>query len=426
MGLMRSHLALLVGLLLVAGCNRDEQSIRAYAVPKEPPPAPQSQMPTMASAQTDAAPEAATEIQWTVPAGWKPLPAQQMRFASFQVSPDHPDVVLTVIPLGGEAGQLQPNVNRWEQQLGLPPSKPEELDKVATHVDIAGNQTDMVDLTGPADKTPLMRMLAAILPHEGRVWFFKLVGPADVVGPQKANFDAFMKSIQFGTGPATGAKPQAADGGMPPVPAGHPPMPPQGAPQLPSGHPALPAQGGAPQLPSGHPQLPGNAAPGAAAANELPETSITSTVPPGWVQDEPKPLRVVSFHVGEADKRADVIVSKLPAVGSGSKLDNINRWRGQVGLGPVKENEPQPSQPIKVGDAEGTMYDLVGPGDPQRASHMIVAWVPKGDDWWFFKLVGPDNVVTQQQDAFENFLKSIQFVEPGAKHGEQPQQAKPQ
>jgi hypothetical protein len=43
-------------------------------------------------------------------------------------------------------------------------------------------------------------------------------------------------------------------------------------------------------------------------------------------------MRVASFRVtGKDGKQADVSVIPLPGL-AGSDLDNVNRWRGQVGL----------------------------------------------------------------------------------------------
>jgi hypothetical protein len=85
---------LLAGLaLLGAGCDRDE-TVRVYPAPKDPPPPAQPPPP----------------ISWTVPPGWKQLPAAQMRYAAYAVSEEHPDVVLTVVPL--PPSDLLANVNR--------------------------------------------------------------------------------------------------------------------------------------------------------------------------------------------------------------------------------------------------------------------------------------------------------------------------
>jgi hypothetical protein len=89
----------------------------------------------------------------------------------------NPPVELTVIPLGPEAGDLPSNVNRWEKQLNLTPSPKDALDKVVKHQDINGLHADVVDLSSPESTNPRQRMLAAIIPHAGRVWFFKMTGP---------------------------------------------------------------------------------------------------------------------------------------------------------------------------------------------------------------------------------------------------------
>lgn len=183
---------------LLVGCDRQDQQIRVYRAPKQPPPATQLAAPPLAKSEADApSAESESPIAWTVPEGWEKLPAQQMRFAAFRVSQEHPDVVLTVIPLGPEAGELLPNVNRWRQQLGLPPVSQQDLDKMVRRKQVDGLPVDLVDLSGPATANPPMRMLAAILPHAGRVWFFKLVGQADVVSRQQQAFEAFIDSVHF-------------------------------------------------------------------------------------------------------------------------------------------------------------------------------------------------------------------------------------
>jgi hypothetical protein len=299
-----------------------------------------------------------------------------MRFAAFQVSPDHPQVVLTVIPLGSQ--QMLPNIVRWQGQIGLPPSTQAELPKLLRRIEVAGHPVELVDLVGPENASPRQRILGAIVSHADRDWFFKLMGPADVVEAQKANFDAFVRSLHFDHG----------DEAAPPAP--------------------MPMAGTNQELPAGHPPIGAAAAPGESAAASA--ATLTFDAPAGWTQQPTLPLRVVSFTAGEGDQRADVIVSQLSSTGSGSYLDNVNRWRGQVGLPPIKENEPQASKPIIVGGIDGALFDLTGPADPPPARRMLLAWVPRGDQWWFIKMVGPQATVNQQESNFTRFLESIHFV----------------
>src|SRR5947209_8383871 len=61
--------------------------------------------------------------------------------------------------------------------------------------------------TVPAGGPPPQRILAAVLPRDDRTWFFKLMGPADVVAAQKPAFDAFVHSLHFEAADAPSAPP---------------------------------------------------------------------------------------------------------------------------------------------------------------------------------------------------------------------------
>jgi hypothetical protein len=357
----RLILCMLAGALILGCDDRDAEGVRVQMVPKQP--------------NSTTAPSLAAAPHWTVPPGWKSLPASQIRFAAFQVSPDHPDVVLTVIPLGTQ--QMLPNIVRWQGQIGLPPSTEADLPKLLRRIEVAGHPVELVDLMSPESANPRQRILGAILSHADRDWFFKLMGPADVVGAQKENFDAFVRSLHFDHGDE----------------AAPPPMPMAGANQ---------------ELPAGHPPVGATAAPGASGVASA--ATLTFDAPAGWTPQPPLPLRVVSFTAGEGDQRADVIVSQLSSTSSGSYLENVNRWRGQVGLPPIKQNEPQPSKPVIVGGIDGALFDLIGPADQPPVRRMLLAWVPRGDQWWFIKLVGPQATVNQQESNFSHFLESIRFV----------------
>lgn len=341
-------------LMLLVGCDRGVEDVRVQQAPKLPPPPERTAMPAMTAAPGGDVHAPSAPIQWQVPQGWKQEPGSQMRFATLVVS-ENPRVELTVIPLAGDSGGLLANVNRWLGQIGAPAITQEDLPKVVTRLELTdGHPIDVMDLQAPETANPRQRMLAAILPHGELTWFFKLQGPHDLVTAQKPNFDAFVKTIHFGEhAPGMAAPPATA---------------------------------------------PAAAAPPAGGESA---TDITFTAPAGWTRDEPKPLRHVSFTISPG---TEMIVSKLPAVGSGDYLGNVNRWRGQVGLPPIQQNDKQESKSVVVGGADALLFDLAGP-----EKRMLVAWVPKGNDWWFFKLTGPSDVIAQQQAQFDAFLKSVQF-----------------
>jgi hypothetical protein len=369
---LRLSLLLLSAGLIGIGCNRDETAIRTYSAPKDQP-APQvasadeSPTDTRLPDQPEQQPASADPITWTVPDGWKPVTGgDPMRRATFAVSADDPKAELTVVELGGEASSLLPNLQRWAGQLKLPKVTEGDVPKFTQQTQVSGEQATIVDMTGsPASGNPPTRMLAAIIPHDGRTWFFTLKAPEPISAAQKTNFEKFVHSIQFPTGP-TASSSSDEDSAR----AEH-----------------------------------------TFGPSDQRFKLAKWTTPAGW-EEQPgsNAMRVTSFHIGSGAEQAEVIVSRIPQAGIGSLPDNINRWRGQVGLDPIEGGKDAGFHPIAIAGQPGLMLDFTGPkaGD-QPAKELLVALTIRGADGWFFKLLGPESVVARQQDAFKQFLGSLQF-----------------
>jgi hypothetical protein len=288
-----------------------------------------------------------------------------MRYATFQVSADHPDVELSVIPLPLNANPLLPNVNRWEEeQLGLPKTPEAELSKVVTTVKLAdGTSADTVDLTGKDAKTGKpARLLAARVPHDDRAWFFKLMGSPEVVGAQKANFDALIASIAFHShdaGPSASAAAPPAEAGSPGVDAG---------------------------------------APVKLAWDKLPD---------GWTEEKiDKPFRVHTFQVKQGADVAEVAVTPMTREQAGSILDNINRWRGSVGLPPTEDPQLHRERQATVAGRTGFRIDVKGP-----EKSVFVGLTSAGDRLWFIKMTGPNKLMDAQSETFDAFLSAVRFAQ---------------
>jgi hypothetical protein len=134
------------------------------------------------------------------------------------------------------------------------------------------------------------------------------------------------------------------------------------------------------------------------------------TAPAGWEEQAASGMRVGSFTVTQDGKRADVSVIPLAGV-SGSELDNVNRWRGQVGLPPVSpEKLSESGEKVEIGSMPAALYDLAGT-DPQTKQPMriLASILSTGGTAWFFKMSGADTMVEAQKPAFKQFLKSVQF-----------------
>lgn len=371
--LPRLWIALLAAGAFVVGCNKDDTAIRTYDAPKDIP------APAIASADqpaADAAPDdssstvATPSVHWTVPSDWKQVSGPQgMRQASFSVSDKDPSAQLTVVQLGPEAAEVLPNVVRWAGQLKLATPAEADLPKYVHQTQVSGEQGQIIEMTGSAESgNPPTALLAAIVPHEGSTWFFTLKAPQPIVRSQKVNFEKFVHSVQF-----------------------------------PAGRSAQEAQG-----------QPGNSSDDSAG----PTVSYKLTgwkTPAGW-QEQPgaNSMRVTSFRIGAGEQQAEVIVSRMRRGSFGSIPDNMNRWRGQVGLEPADKPEPDAVDQVPAGEHDALLLTFKGPADGSKPPReLLVAMRQEGSDYWFIKLLGPESIVSKQNDALKQFLNSMQF-EPEA------------
>jgi len=197
-------------------CRRDE--IRTYTVKKEaaapaaassPSPMMPGALPaasapggagadaTMANTRVDTA--SGPALAWDVPAGWSAGPERPMRKATLLIPGENggagAELAVTAFP--GDVGGNLANVNRWRQQLSLPPIGETELRSALQHLDVGALHVDVVELVGPS-KPPAttQRVLGAIVPYSGATWFFKLTGPDALVARERDTFLAFIRSVR--------------------------------------------------------------------------------------------------------------------------------------------------------------------------------------------------------------------------------------
>ncbi|PTX99550.1 hypothetical protein DB346_17080 [Verrucomicrobia bacterium LW23] len=211
-------------------------------------------------------------------------------------------------------------------------------------------------------------------------------------------------------------------------------------------------------------QTPG-AAPGMPGRENIP---IAYTAPAGWREEAASGFRNASFLIsgGTAEgapanataaelngTTADCSISTLSIQGS-NLLENVNRWRAQVKLGPLTSEAlgqncreehidgqrwiwveitgaapaPSPAQELAGASAAPSPSPAAEPaaapvapmmqpksGNPARFAQRIVAGIfvapPRV---WFIKLSGDEPLVTTQVEAFRGLLKSFRFAsEPG-------------
>jgi hypothetical protein len=128
-------------------------------------------------------------LAWETPAGWTQVAPTMMRVANFQAG--SPDVECYVTVLGGMAGGVLANVNRWRDQLGQPPIDASAVSALE-QVTQLGEEAVLVEIDG-GDQG----MIATVGQHGAESVFVKMVGPKEQVFAQKAAFVALCKSLAY-------------------------------------------------------------------------------------------------------------------------------------------------------------------------------------------------------------------------------------
>jgi len=346
-------------LAALTACGKNSE-IRVYRVSKAPleqsGPQQQDVMPTNTAAprMPGGLPPAA-EAAVTTPPNWEAQPLSQMRQASFLVNGENGAVAdISFVSLGSAAGNVLENVNRWLGQLNQPPITEQKLGEMAQRLHTSLGEVTIVDLAGlPDNADPARdgRIIAAMVTTGDSTLFFKMRGNADLTEAQKGDFIKWVAAVcdaQTQPGPKQLA--------------------------------AAPAD--APSAPQ-----------------------IKWTTPAGWSEVPPSSMRYASFSApAEEGGKIDISIVTFPGDG-GSDADNINRWRGQMGLAPVDANAVTSQvAPLKTGDTIFSTTDIAG--DKTRT---IAAWTRHDGRVWFFKATGPNAAVEKEKANFVKFIESVRF-----------------
>ncbi len=138
---------------------------------------------------------------------------------------------------------------------------------------------------------------------------------------------------------------------------------------------------------------------------------LAYSIPEGWKENPKRDAMLqAALQVTEGGATADVTISAFPGP-AGGLLANINRWRSQIGLGPVTEEQlKKDAKRIEIAGADGVFVEMVGPeaAGAQREATLGVVHV-HNDKTWFVKMRGPADLVMKQKAKFESFVRSVRF-----------------
>ncbi|MBI4244374.1 MAG: hypothetical protein HY606_09820 [Planctomycetes bacterium] len=128
-------------------------------------------------------------ISWKKPEGWKERGAEGLRIATFNAE----GIQVTIIPLEIEASDIESNVNRWRDQVGLAQATLQEIESAKKEIEVDGTKGSYFDIDGTKGE----RILAVMVKHGTKSWFFKMTGKTEAIGREKTNFETLVKSVKF-------------------------------------------------------------------------------------------------------------------------------------------------------------------------------------------------------------------------------------
>ena len=271
---------------------------------------------------------------------------------------------VSIIPLPGINASKLDIVNLWRDQVQLGRIEEPDLERITERVQIGqlqGELYDMVSTNAMIEDKYKARILVAMVKDADTSWFVKMTGEDESVREQKPVFVEFMKSLSFDY--------------------------------------------------SGH-----DAAPRTTSTQSGTSTAKPAwQVPANWKEVEPTEMLLAKFVVpGKGAEQAEVTVSAFPGE-AGGLFGNVNRWRRQINLPPINEDELKTLvQPLDLAGGNAMLVDMKGQSaETQATTRLIVAVVPEGGRTWFYKLMGADSVVESEKQALINFVKSAKNANGG-------------
>jgi len=119
-------------------------------------------------------------------------------------------------------------------------------------------------------------------------------------------------------------------------------------------------------------------------------------------------MRLAQFSVPAGRSTAVLSVTTLSG-DAGGLLSNVNRWRGQLGLGPISDGDLQ--QSIKLMTSNGLSFRMIDMANPGTGKRVIGAVAQTETDTWFFKLEGESGALDGTKPQFEAFIRSVEVAQ---------------
>ncbi|MGK0188231.1 MAG: hypothetical protein ACI9R3_004023 [Verrucomicrobiales bacterium] len=138
--------------------------------------------------------------------------------------------------------------------------------------------------------------------------------------------------------------------------------------------------------------------------------------PDGWGEKAASRMRLINLSFGPNDE-GECYLTALPGEAGGIP-SNVNRWRGQMGLEDLTNDEIDalPEKPLlqlaaKFIDLKGDFGGMSFPGAPasdKKSNYRMLGLIQQQSPFTFFvKMTGPAEIVAANEEAFFTFCQSI-------------------
>ena len=304
-------------------------------------------------------------LQWHLPEGWQELPTTSMRMVNLRVA-SHQDSECYLSILPGRAGGIMENINRWRQQMSLPPLSNEKIASLpkkklfsrdAVYIECDGTFVGMRNNTEKKN----YRLAGMILEHSAVTIFVKMVGPKRVLEPEMEEFYNFCSSLRVT--PETVVESSDKD-----------------------------------EISS--PQVSDTA-------------KLSWEAPQAWIQGPKRAMRLVTFQT-TPNSQTECYVSVFPG-SVGGVLKNVNRWRHQMELSELDSVAIEKLPVLPILGQEAKLIEIkgnyTGMSDPTQKDFMMLGLICSlSDQTLFIKMIGPEVEVLSERENFLKFCQSLKFL----------------
>ena len=141
--------------------------------------------------------------RWEKPEAWTQVQGTAMRAAAFRIPGGKKDAECTIIPLAGEAGGIRANIERWLNQLALPPLSEKNMERF-----LDGSPKwrsadgwpvlafDFTTLAAADSGSAPISGMAAMIRAPGETVFIKMTGDRDRIIENRERFLFLCRSIR--------------------------------------------------------------------------------------------------------------------------------------------------------------------------------------------------------------------------------------